>query len=56
MKEYFKALIGFFRNLPAEDGASDYQTDDPHDPQTQTRRETTILHDDEFIFLRRPKP
>jgi len=40
MQKYFKALMEFFRDLPGEDGASDYQTDDPHDspdPQTVTR-------------------
>jgi len=56
MRKMFRALIEFFRDLPGEDGASDYQQDDPCDPQIATRRETTILHDDEFIFLRRPKP
>jgi len=56
MRKMFRALIEFFRDLPGEDGQCEYQADDPCDPQIPTRRETTILHDDEFIFLRRPKP
>lgn len=45
-------LARILRRIPRDDGRSEFQSDDPHDPQVATR----LQFDDDFRIFERKKP